>query len=151
MICIKPVNARAVLIIISIMVYFFVSGCKDDTDQNSASSKTPDNPGFVLDFKQITEPQVLKSELFLRFISIQQYHVGQSEPTMYYGKDMSKIVFNYVFFPDTEEWSLDSMDIHLKDGTVKSENALKVWNVNLDITCGKEGDPVSIEQHFRRK
>lgn len=148
---IKPVNVKAMLIIISIIVCLFISGCKDNTDQNSASSKSPDKSGFVLDFKQLIEPQVLKSELFLRSITIKQYHTGQSEPTTYHGKNMSKIVFNYVFFPDTEEWSLGSMDIHLKDGSVKSENAFKVWNVALGVTGGREGNPVSVEQHFKPK
>ena len=147
----KPVNVKAMLIIISIMVSLFISGCKDNTDQNSASSKSPDKSGFVLDFKQLTEPQVLKSELFPGSITIKQYHTGQSEPTTYHGKDMSKIVFYYVFFPDTEEWLLDSMDIHLKNGSVKSENAFKAWNVALGVTGGRKGNPVSIEQHFKPK
>ncbi len=145
----KPVNVKAMLIIISIIVCLFISGCKDNTDQNSASSKSQDESGFVLDFEQLTEPQVLKSELFLRSITIKQYHIGQSEPTTYHGKDMSKIVFNYVIFPYTEEWLLDSMDIHLKDGSVKSENALKAWTVALGVTGGRAGNPVSIEQHFK--
>ena len=148
---IKPVNVKAMLIIISIIVCLLISGCKDNSDQKSASSKSPDKPGFVLDFEQLTEPQVLKSELFPGSITIKQYHIGQSEPTTYHGRDMSKIVFYYVFFPDTEEWSLDSMDIHLKDGSVKSENCLKVWNVALGVTGGREGNPVSIEQHFKPK
>ena len=143
---IKPVNVKAMLIIISIIVCLFISGCKDNTDQNSASSKSPDKSGFVLDFKQLIEPQVLKSELFLKFIEIRQYHIGQQQPTMYSGEDISKITFYYVLFPNTKEWMLNKMDIHLKDGSVKSEHSFKVWNVSAPIrrASGKLFAPMGI-------
>jgi len=84
-------------------------------------------------------------------IAIQQYHIGEEQPTEYLGKDISKIIFYYIMFPHTKEWALDKMDIHFKDGSMKSEGGIKVWTVALGITGGHGSSPVGIEQRFEQK
>ena len=147
----KPINVKAKLVIICVVINLFITGCKEtkNTDESSTHSNNPNEPGFVLDFEELTEPQVLKSELFLSSVHIEQYHVGQQEPTMYEGKDISGIIFYYRLFPDTKEWALTKMDIRMKDGSVKSENPFKGWAVTLRIDHGRGPNPISIEKHFQ--
>ena len=126
--------------------------------ESSAHSNSPIGSGFKLDFKNVTEPQVLKSELFLKFIEIHQHHIKQ-QPTLYYGEDISKITFYYALFTmdcspstNTKKWILKKMDIHLKDGSVKSEKQpVKVAFGMTSIISGDGQNPISIEQHFEPK
>ena len=150
---VRLVNGKAKFVIISVVVTLLIIGCtkKENTGESSAHSNSPIGSGFVLDFEKLTEPQILKSELFLKYMAIRQYHIGQQQPTEYSGRDISKIIFYYVLFPHTKEWGLNKMDIYLKDGSVKSENPLKGWNVTLNIESGNGQNPISIEQHFEPK
>ncbi|MHC4310660.1 MAG: hypothetical protein ACYSSN_12010 [Planctomycetota bacterium] len=149
----RLVNARAKFVIISVVISLLIIGCKkkENTGESSVDSNSPIRSGFMLDFKELTKPQVLKSELFLKYVAIRQYHIGQQQPTEYSGRDISKITFYYVLFPNTKEWMLNKMDIHLKDGSVKSEHSQKAWNVALGMTSGNGQNPISIEQHFEPK
>ena len=86
---------------------------KPHTVLSSTQSNDLNSLGFVLDFDEVKEPQILKSELFFSTIRIKHYHIGQVEPTEYLAEDISKINFYYVFFPDTKECTLNKMDIFL--------------------------------------
>ena len=142
-------NIKAILFFSCIFLSLFISGCKDNTEQ-AAGSKRPEKSEFVLDFKQISEPKVFKSELFLRLISIRHDHI-ELPPTLYHANQISKVVLNYSVSPDVERWYLDSMDIYLKDGSIKSENPVKTWDVNFSLSFGHGGEPVRVEQHFSYK
>ena len=144
------VNVKAKYVIISLVISLLIIGCKEkeNTNVGSANPDSPISSGFVLDFNDVNQPQVLKSELFLRFVVIYQQHIRQQQPTMYSNEDITKITSHYVLIPEKKEWILDRMDIHLKDGSVKSEKPLKGWNVKLDVELGKGQNPILIEQHF---
>ncbi|MEN8127592.1 MAG: hypothetical protein ABFR90_07270 [Planctomycetota bacterium] len=146
---------KTLFVITCLIISISIVGCKENTSGNEQSAQ-PENPNqntpaFALDYDNSDQPQVLKAKLFLRSISIKQYHVGQDQPTLYYAKDISRILLHNNMHPHTEEWFLDQIDIHLKDGSVKSEHSFKVWNVQFDIASGKGAKPVPIEQHFSKK
>jgi len=122
-------------------------GKNGDTSQPKAEPTAQ----FTLDYDQTDEPQVLKSEVFLKSILIKQYHVKQAQPTVYAAKDIARVVMVNHLHPDTKEWSLGQIDIHFRDGSMKSEHAFKVWNVSLDVTHGEGAQPVIIEQRYVRK
>jgi hypothetical protein len=127
--------------------------CKKNNDGDKESSQTNHQniSAFTLDYENPDQLQVHKSELFLRAVMIKRYHTGQDQPTRYNADDISKIILHNIMHPDTKEWSLMKMDIVLKDGSLKTEHPLKVWNVDFSVGLGRGSRPVPIEQHFIRK
>ena len=143
-----------IAVVITCMIFnICIVGCKknDDGNKESSQSNHQNMSAFTLDYENSDQLQILKSELFLRLISIKQYHIGQDQPTLYHANDISKIVLHNVMYPDTKEWILVRIDIHLKDGSIKSEHAFKAWGVEFSIVNGKGARPVSIEQQFLKK
>jgi hypothetical protein len=108
-------------------------------------------PAFALDYDNSDQLQILSSELYFSHVLIEQYHVGQNQPTLYDAEDISRIVLYNVMRPDTKEWILTGIDICLEDGSVRSEHALKAWSVKFNMVHGKGSRPVSIEQRFQRE
>lgn len=137
-------------VIICVTIILFITGCKEkkNNNENSNNSKNPNKYGLVLDFEKAKEQQILKSELFLSYVEIKQFHIHEHKPTIYAAEAISKIIFYYQLFPHTKEWGSNKMDIHLKDGSIKSESCKKAWNVTLGVTNGRGHYPIIIEQHF---
>ena len=137
-----------VTICIALVVCF---GCKkDDNEQSTQPSSEQNATGFMLDYENSDHPQVLKSKLLLRFITIRRHHVNEP-PIRYDSNDISKIVLCYALYPERKDWWLEKIDLHLKDGGIKSELSFKGWDVELEVETGDGASPVSIEQHFVKK
>jgi hypothetical protein len=148
----KSLHITVVVATCAIMIACIIGcGKNDDSSQESSPSVRQDVPAFTLDYDNTEKPQILTSKLFFDSISITRYHIGQDQPIEYSARDLSKVVLYNVAFPDTHEWMLSQIDVHFKDGSVKSEHPIKVWNVYFRLTSGKESRPVPIEQHFSRK
>lgn len=142
-----------VVVITCLIIVTCIVGCEKDNGGNKESSR-PNHRNvsvFALDYENSDQMQILKSELFLRYIMIKQYHMGQDQPTLYYARDFFRIVLHNVMHPDTKEWSLVKIDIFMKDGSVRSEHAYKAWSVEFGMGPGKGPRPVSIEQRFLAK
>ena len=142
-----------VVVITCLFLVTGIDGCKKNNGGNRESSQPNQKniSAFTLDYENPDQLQTIKSELFLGHIAVKRYHIGQDQPTLYYAKDISKIVMYNIMHPDTKEWSLMKIDIFLKDGSVRSEHPIKVWDLEFSLGGGKGSRPVSIEQRFLRK
>lgn len=143
-------NPGTLFIVAFLIMPISMLGCKEKnvSEPTAQVSSEQNTVGFTLDYENAEQPQTHHFELFLKSISIEQFHVGQNQPTRYDADTLSKIVLHNVMFPDTKEWTLDKIDIHLKDGTIKSEHSLKAWDVQFYISHGRGAKAVPIEQHF---
>ena len=111
-----------------------------DLSGNTANSDTSD-------------PSVVRSQMCFRTLNIQQYHIGQ-EPVHYPRGDLSRVRLYYsVRNSNTgagSNWSIQKVEVLLKDGSVKTHTPLKGMSVAFTVTAGRGLEPVMIEQYFSR-
>lgn len=130
-----------------------LSGCSKTEDESKHESSPGSNGGGskMLDNEEASrraaEVSTTRSQLYLRDLSIKQYHVGQSSPVTYFGRQLSKISFDYRVL-HTGELSLQRVEVSLNNGSVETHTPFKVMSVSFGVGGGMAQKPVEIVQRI---